>query len=178
MTAVAREGMNGRLLHLLAHSTQLGEWAAILQELGTGGRRLAVAHGPTRTREADTLARRFGSRTAPLGTVDRLRRHLVTGDLLIVIAPADRRAPSIQSVDGLPALRDLLHDGVVIWGITGPHPNPLAPYCHDVIAVPTPDPLIQLRAHRLVIRRLTGSPPPGSDLAVVRTGEGSASSDT
>lgn len=176
MTAVAREGRNGWLLDLLAHSTQLGEWAEALHRLGTEGRRLAVAHGPNRTREAERLAERFGSRTAPFGTVDRLRRHLVARDLLIVIAPGDTRKQPI--VDGNSTLQDLLHDGVVIWGITGPRPDPLAPYCHDVIAVPTPDPLLQLRWHRLVIRRLTRPSLPAPALAVVSTGERSSSSDT
>lgn len=178
MTAVAREGTNGRPLRMLAHSGQLGEWSDTLHRLGREGRRLGVAYGPPRTQEAERLARRFGSRTAPLGNVDRLRRHLVARDLLVVIASAGRGTHSIQSVDGLPALHDLLHDGVVIWGITGPRPNPLAPYCHDVIAVPTPDPLLQLRGHRLVIRRLTRFSPPSPALAVVRSGERSSSSDT
>lgn len=178
MTAVAREGTNGRLLYLLAQSSQLREWAETLHRMGADGRRLAVAHGPNRTPEAERLAESMGARTTPLGNVDRLRRHLVARDLLIVIASAGRRTHSIQSVDGLSALQDLLHDGVVIWGITGPRPNPLTPYCHDVIAIPTPDPLLQLRGHRLVIRRLTGPPVAGSALAVVRTGERSRLSDT
>lgn len=178
MTAVARGGRDERLLHLLAHSPQLEEWSQSLHRLGTEGRRLAVAHGPNRTPEAERLAHHFGCRSARLADIDRLRRHLSARDLLIVLTPPARQKHSIQLVDGLPALHGLLRDGVVIWGITGPPPDPLAPYCHDVIAVPTLDPLLLLRGHRLVVRHLTRLSSPNSSLAVVGTGERSSASDT
>lgn len=173
MTALARAGMDGRLLHLLAASTQLQEWTDTLDRLE--GRRVAVAHGPNRTAEAERLAHHFGSRTATLGTIDRLHRHLSAGDLLIALSAGDKQ--TLQSVNGLPSLHDLLRDGVVIWGITGPPPDPLAPYCHDVLAVPTSDPVLLLRGHRLVVRHLARPSPPSSTLAVVHTREGSSPSD-
>lgn len=171
MTAVAGVGADERLLHLVAHSPQLDDWAETLHRLGTDGRRLAVAHGPNRKQEARRLAGRFESLTAPLGASDRIRRHLADRDLLIVITSAVGRAQPIQAVNSPSPLHELLLRGVVIWGITGPRPGPVAHYCHDVIAVPTPDPLLLLRSHRLVIRRLTLPSPESPPLAVVRNGE-------
>lgn len=143
-----------RLPRLLAGSPQVAEWAAELHRMADEGRTVAVAHSPDRRTEAVRMAARYGG---PAVTLDRIPAlpHLHSGDLLAVVSGTGRprRGPG-----GLHSLHLLLARGVVIWGLTGPRPNALSHFCHDVLAVPTTEPDLLLRCHRLVVDRLVARP--------------------
>lgn len=154
MTVTVRSDGGPRLLQLLITCEQLRQWSEHLESQCSRGHRLAIAHGHDRGAEGEELAAAYLAPLAPLAAVERLEPHLRRGDLLLIVSSAGGGKPSLQSVGGMSALRGLLHRGVVIWGITGPRPNPVSPYCHDSLAVPESEPSILLRSHRLVVRQL------------------------
>lgn len=173
MTVPAQpDGGTDRLLHLLVRSDQLREWSDWIERLRADGRHMAVAYGPDRRTEGRQLASALSARVAPLSAVGSLESHLRRHDLLVTLSSAGGGQPSLQPVGGFSALHRLLHAGVMIWGITGPRPNPISPYCHDSLAVPESEPSLLLRGHRLVVRRLMELDRPSSP-ALARMAEGS-----
>lgn len=158
MTLLPTPDGGDRLAGLLAVSPQLEEWSAGIGALISEGRRLVVAHTRDRTAEAMSLGVRFSAATSQLESDRLCRIGLRPRDLVIGVTTAAAGRRPLQPVTGLACLPGLLHRGVVVWGITGPRPNPISPYCHDILAVPTSDLALLLRCHRLAIGRLTGIP--------------------
>lgn len=171
MTVASRRQEGQRLLQLLACCEQLREWGERMDLLRAAGRRVAVAYGPDRTAEALELAAALSAPAAPLWAARTLEPILGRDDLMVAVTSAGR--PSRQAGGAPSALDRILHAGVVIWGLTGPRPNPVSPYCHDSLAVPVSDPSLLLRSHRLVVRQLVDAlrPPAPAPLPPARIGE-------
>lgn len=177
MTALARPEQSEHLVELLAASRQVPEWSEALHRRLESGDRLVVAHGPGRVAEADRFSRAFPVPSTALDIGNGVTGSLGRGDLLVVIVSADTRR-LLHPAGGLAVLHRLLRAGVIIWGITGPRPNPVAPYCHDIVAVPEQSPSRLLRSHRLVVDLLTRPPSSPRALTAVPTAERGPPSDT
>lgn len=143
-------------LELLLESDQLTEWAAFLDAHRRDGRRLAIAYTTDRRSAANRLARRYSATPSPVATLGQVAGRMQRGDLLIVLASPVSRIHTAPCAEGTPVgtLHRLLTGGSLVWGITGPRPNPVADHCHDTVAVPADDPGMLLEGHQRVIDAL------------------------
>ena len=74
--------------------------------------------------------------------------HGTPGDVLLCLSTSGR-SPNVLAAAA--AARD---HGLIVWGLTGPVPNPLAELCDDVLAVPAGDSATVQEVHLAVIHML------------------------
>jgi hypothetical protein len=145
---------------------QAMEWATGIRHTLAVGGRVAVAHSSDRSASAHVLARGCGATRIALDEIHRMGHSLGRGDLVIVIVSAaapEGHRPCLPSTT-THALHDLLQRGTVVWGMTGPRPNPVADHCHDTAAVPTADVERVLWAHTTLVGELVRSLEAGGPL--------------
>ena len=135
---------------------QAREWSAGIRRTIEMGGRVVVAHSGDRSAGAHALAQGCGATRIVLDEMPGVSHGLGRGDLVVVLVSADApegQRPCLPSTTTR-ALHDLLQRGAIVWGMTGPRPNPVAAHCHDTAAVPTTDPGRLLSVHTALVAEL------------------------
>ncbi|MBW3602585.1 MAG: SIS domain-containing protein [Actinobacteria bacterium] len=78
----------------------------------------------------------------------QVRAHGRSGDVLVAISTS---GGSANVVDAAAAARDA---GVLVWGLTGPGPNPLTVRCDDAVCVDAPTTATVQEVHQVVVHLL------------------------
>lgn len=150
----------GALVGALARTARalsaLESWGQELAHiLGAGGRLLAVGNGGSAAQAQHLTAElvgRYAGEREPLSALAlhaetssltaimndygveeafarQVRAHGRAGDVLLALSTSGK------SANVLAAACAARERNLIVWGLTGPRPNPLAEVCHDVIAV-------------------------------------------
>jgi D-beta-D-heptose 7-phosphate kinase / D-beta-D-heptose 1-phosphate adenosyltransferase len=79
----------------------------------------------------------------------QVRAHGRRGDVLVLLSTSGRSENLLRAAE---AARDA--GGIVVWGMTGPVPNPLAALCDEVLAVPSASTATVQECHLVAIHLL------------------------
>ncbi|MDQ4019764.1 MAG: SIS domain-containing protein [Actinomycetota bacterium] len=78
----------------------------------------------------------------------QVRAHGRPGDVLVALSTSGRSRNVVAAVEAA------LDGGLIVWGLTGPAPNPVADLCHDVVAVDAASTATVQEIHQIALHLL------------------------